>query len=147
MAIREIRRSALVTFSPEQMFDLVIDVERYPEFLPWVAAATLHERSERELRASMEMQRSGVRERFTTRNEFDRPAFMTMQLVDGPFRLLEGRWTFAPIGSAGTRIELEMRFEFANPVVGLLFGRSFEDSCGALVDAFIQRARQLHVQP
>ena len=63
MAIREIRRSALVTFSPEQMFDLVIDVERYPQFLPWVSGAQLHEKSERELLASMEMQRSGVRER------------------------------------------------------------------------------------
>ena len=55
MAIRELRRSALVTFSPEQMFDLVIDVERYPQFLPWVCGAELHEKSERDLLASMEM--------------------------------------------------------------------------------------------
>lgn len=143
MAIREIRRSALVTFSPEQMFDLVIDVERYPEFLPWVAGAEMHERNERDLRASMEMQRSGVRERFTTRNEFERPSYMTMDLVEGPFRMLHGRWTFTPIGTAGTRIELEMRFEFANPVIALLFGKAFEQSCGQLIDAFIQRARDL----
>jgi ribosome-associated toxin RatA of RatAB toxin-antitoxin module len=147
MAIREIRRSALVTFSPEQMFDLVIDVERYPQFLPWVVGAQLHERGERSLRASMEMQRSGVRERFTTRNEFERPTFMTMDLVEGPFRLLTGRWTFTPIGVAGTRIELEMRFEFANPVVAMLFGKSFEQSCGTLIDAFIARARQQHAEP
>jgi ribosome-associated toxin RatA of RatAB toxin-antitoxin module len=146
MAIREIKRSALVTFSPEQMFDLVIDVERYPQFLPWVAGAELHQRSDRDLLASMEMQRSGVRERFTTRNEFDRPAYMTMQLVEGPFRLLQGRWNFSPIGNAGTRIELEMRFEFANPVVSMLFGKAFEQSCGQLIDAFIARARELHVQ-
>jgi ribosome-associated toxin RatA of RatAB toxin-antitoxin module len=98
MAIREIKRSALVTFSPAQMFDLVIDVERYPQFLPWVAGAALHQRSEHDLLASMEMRRSGVTERFTTRNEFDRPSFMTMQLVEGPFRVLYGRWTFTPIG-------------------------------------------------
>ena len=147
MAIREIRRSALVTFSPAQMFDLVIDVERYPEFLPWVTGAELHAKSERDLLASMEMQRSGVRERFTTRNEFERPSFMTMRLVQGPFRLLDGRWTFTPIGDAGTRIELEMRFEFANPVVAMLFGKSFEQSCGELIDAFIARARRLHVVP
>ena len=145
MAIREIRRSALVTFSPEQMFDLVIDVERYPQFLPWVTGAELHQRSERDLLASMEMSRSGVRERFTTRNEFDRPAYMTMQLVEGPFRVLQGRWNFTPIGAVGTRIELEMRFEFANPVVAVLFGKSFEQSCGQLIDAFIARARQIHV--
>jgi len=144
MAIRDIRRSALVTFSPEQMFDLVIEVERYPEFLPWVAGAQLHERSANDLLATMEMQRGGVRERFTTRNSFDRPAYMDMRLVSGPFRTLDGRWTFTPIGDAGTRVDLEMRFEFANPVVSMLFGKSFENSCNALIDAFIARARHLH---
>ena len=144
MAIREIRRNALVTFSPEQMFDLVIDVERYPQFLPWVSGAQLHEKSERELLASMEMQRSGVRERFSTRNTFERPSFMTLQMVQGPFRVLEGRWSFAPIGTAGTRVELEMRFEFANPVISMLFGRAFEQSCHTLIDAFIARARETY---
>jgi ribosome-associated toxin RatA of RatAB toxin-antitoxin module len=144
MAIREIRRNALVTFSPEQMFDLVIDVERYPEFLPWVAAAELHEKSDRDLLASMEMQRGGMRERFTTRNEFERPGFMDMRLVRGPFRVLDGRWTFVPIADAGTRIELLMRFEFGNPFVSLLFGKAFEQSCSTLIDAFIARARALH---
>ena len=144
MAIREIQRSALVTFSPEQMFDLVIDVERYPQFLPWVSGAQLHERSDRELLASMEMHRSGVRERFSTRNRFERPSFMTLQMVEGPFRVLEGRWSFEPIGTAGTRVELEMRFEFANPVISMLFGKAFEQSCNTLIDAFIARARETY---
>ena len=147
MAIHEVRRSALVIFSPEQMFDLVIDVERYPEFLPWVGSAQLHEKSDRELQATLEMQRGGVRERFSTRNTFERPSFMTMRLVEGPFRLLEGRWTFTPIGTAGTRIGLEMRFEFASPMLSMLFGKSFEQSCNSLIDGFIARARQKHVGP
>lgn len=144
MAIREIHRSALVTFTPEQMFDLVIDVERYPEFLPWVSAAQLHERSDHDLVASMEMQRAGMHERFSTRNEFVRPDYMTLRLLQGPFRTLEGRWSFASIAAAGTRVGLEMRFEFANPVVALLFGKAFEQSCNALIDAFIARARAMH---
>jgi len=90
------------------------------------------------------MQRAGVRERFTTRNVMERPHWMTLQLVEGPFRLLEGRWAFTAIGAAGTRVELGMRFEFANPVVSLLFGKAFEQSCGQLIDAFIARARQVH---
>jgi ribosome-associated toxin RatA of RatAB toxin-antitoxin module len=69
---------------------------------------------------------------------------MSMQLVRGPFRLLDGRWTFAPIADAGTRIELVMHFEFGNPVVSLLFGKAFEQSCNTLIDAFIARARVLH---
>jgi ribosome-associated toxin RatA of RatAB toxin-antitoxin module len=145
MSIREVHRSALVGHSPEQMFDLVADVERYPQFLPWVAAATLHERGESHLVASMEMVRGGVRERFTTRNEFQRPQVMTLRLVEGPFRILEGRWDFTPIGEKGTRIGLAMRFEFANPVISLLFGRAFEASCNELIDAFIARARSLYV--
>jgi ribosome-associated toxin RatA of RatAB toxin-antitoxin module len=144
MAIREIHRSALVTFTPEQMFDLVIDVERYPEFLPWVSAARLHERSDHDLVASMEMRRAGVHERFSTRNEFVRPDYMTLRLLQGPFRTLEGRWSFTSIAAAGTRVSLEMRFEFGNPVVALLFGKAFEQSCNALIDAFIARARARH---
>ncbi len=92
----------------------------------------------------MEMQRAGVRERFTTRNTFDRPGYMTLKLEKGPFRMLEGRWTFTPIGTSGTRIELEMRFEFSSSVVELLFGRAFEQSCSHLIDAFIARAKQMH---
>jgi ribosome-associated toxin RatA of RatAB toxin-antitoxin module len=144
MAIRDVRRSALVTFTPEQMFDLVVDVERYPEFLPWVQAAKLHEKSASELLASLEMQRAGRRERFTTRNTFRRPEAMSLSLVEGPFRVLEGRWAFEPIGAAGTRVDLEMRFEFASAVVSLVFGRSFEQSCGTLIDAFVARARVLY---
>jgi ribosome-associated toxin RatA of RatAB toxin-antitoxin module len=144
MSIHQVERSALVSFSPGQMFDLVVDVERYPEFLPWVVGAAVHEKSPTDLLASMEMQRAGVRERFTTRNVMDRPHWMTLKLVSGPFRLLEGKWSFTPIADAGTRIGLVMRFEFANPVIALLFGKAFEQSCGELIDAFIARARQVH---
>jgi len=144
MSIHEIRRSALVTFSPEQMFDLVVDVERYPQFLPWVVGAEVHEKSGTGLLASMEMQRAGVKERFTTRNVMERPHWMTLALVHGPFRVLDGKWTFTPIADAGTRIDLAMRFEFANPVIALLFGKAFEQSCGQLIDAFVARAKQVH---
>ena len=145
--MKNVNKSVLIWYSPEEMYRLVTDVERYPEFLPWVAGAKLHEKSDRELQATLEMQRGGVRERFSTRNTFERPAYMTMRLVDGPFRLLEGGWKFSPIGTAGTRIELEMRFEFASAVVSMLFGKSFEESCNSLIDAFIARARQKHVGP
>jgi len=144
MAIREIKRTALVTFTPEQMFDLVVDVERYPQFLPWVVGAEVHEKTERDLLASMSMERAGVRERFTTRNVMERPRWMSLDLVDGPFKVLQGLWTFEPISSVGTRIELVMKFEFSNPVVSLLFAKAFEQSVGHLIDAFVARARSTH---
>jgi ribosome-associated toxin RatA of RatAB toxin-antitoxin module len=144
MPTREIKRTALVTFTPEQMFDLVVDVERYREFLPWVAGAEVHEKTERDLLASLTMERAGIRQTFSTRNVMRRPESMSLQLASGPFRQLDGLWTFTPIGTAGTRVVLDMKFEFANPVASMLFGRAFEQSVGELIDAFIVRARQVY---
>jgi ribosome-associated toxin RatA of RatAB toxin-antitoxin module len=141
MSSREIKRTALVTFTPEQMFDLVVDVERYHEFLPWVAGAQVHEKTEHDLQASLTMERAGIRQSFTTRNAMQRPDWMSLKLVNGPFRRLEGLWTFSAIGTAGTKVVLEMSFEFANPVASMLFGRAFEQSVGELIDAFVARAR------
>lgn len=144
MSIREIKRTALVMFTPPQMFDLVVDVERYCEFLPWVAGAQVHDKSEKNIVASLFMERAGIRQSFTTRNEMARPDWMSLQLVEGPFKRLEGMWTFTAIGTAGTRIVLEMKFEFANPLASMLFGRAFEQSVGELIDAFVARAKQVY---
>lgn len=144
MSIREIKRTALVTFTPEQMFDLVVDVERYCEFLPWVAGAEVHEKTERDLQASLIMERAGIRQSFTTRNVMQRPDWMSLELVNGPFKQLNGLWTFTAIGTAGTKVVLDMKFEFANPVASMLFGRAFEQSVGELIDAFVARAKKVH---
>jgi ribosome-associated toxin RatA of RatAB toxin-antitoxin module len=73
-----------------------------------------------------------------------RPDWMTLSLVEGPFRSLDGTWTFTPIGTAGTRIDLDMKFEFANPLAAMLFGKAFERSIGELIDAFVIRAREMY---
>lgn len=144
MSIHEVRRTALVTYTPQQMFDLVVDVERYCEFLPWVKGAHVHEKTERDLRASITMERAGVRQSFTTRNEMDRPNWMSLKLVEGPFRMLDGLWTFTAIGTAGTKVVLDMKFEFGNPIASVLFGKAFEHSIGQLIDAFVARAKQAY---
>ena len=141
MSIHEVKRTALVTYTPEQMFDLVVDVERYCEFLPWVKSAHVHEKTERDLKASLTMERAGVKQTFTTRNEMERPDWMSLTLVEGPFRTLDGLWTFTPIGDAGTRIVLDMKFEFSNTIASMLFGKAFEHSIGQLIDAFVARAK------
>ena len=86
-----------------------------------------------------------MRELVTTRNTLTPPREITLALVAGPFKTLDGRWTFQPIGAdRGTRIELTIRFEFANPMLNLLLARSFEKSCNELVDAFVARARAVY---
>jgi ribosome-associated toxin RatA of RatAB toxin-antitoxin module len=139
--MRTVERSALVPYSPQQMFALVQDIERYPEFVPWVAGATVLSRSAAEVVGRLEMQRAGFRETFTTRNVLHPPQRMELKLVQGPFKSLDGQWTFEPIADRGTRIQLRMRFEFANPVAALLLSSTFEKSCNQLVDAFVARAR------
>jgi ribosome-associated toxin RatA of RatAB toxin-antitoxin module len=141
MSIHEVKRTALVTYNSEQMFDLVVDVERYCEFLPWVKGAHVHEKTARDLRATITMERAGVKQSFTTHNEMDRPDWMSLKLVEGPFKTLDGLWTFTPIGTAGTKVVLDMKFEFGNPIASLLFGKAFEQSVGDLIDAFVARAK------
>jgi len=146
--MREISRSALVPYSDAQMFALVADIEAYPQFLPWCSDAAIIERDAQSVTASLELVKAGVHERFTTRNLLSPPQRMHMQLVSGPFKTLDGIWVFTPIQDRGedkgARIDLTMRFEFANPVLGLLLSRSFEASCNSLVDAFTQRARAVY---
>jgi ribosome-associated toxin RatA of RatAB toxin-antitoxin module len=142
--MREVNRSALTPHSPAQMFALVEDIERYPEFLPWVSRAELLERRDNEVIGRLEMHRAGVTEKFTTRNVLDPPREITLQLVSGPFRTLEGRWTFENIADRGTRVSLFVRFEFSNSVLALLLTRSFEKNCTDLLNAFVARARKVY---
>jgi ribosome-associated toxin RatA of RatAB toxin-antitoxin module len=143
--MREVQRSALVSYTAEQMFALVEDIERYPQFLPWVATAQLLERTPQAVVGRLEMHRAGMRELVTTRNVLTPPREITLALVAGPFKTLEGRWTFEPIGEdRGTRVSLSIRFEFANSMLNLLLSRSFEKSCNELVDAFVARARAVY---
>ena len=143
--MREVKRSALVPYTAEQMFALVEDIERYPQFLPWVATAQLLERTPQAVVGRLEMHRAGMREIVTTRNVLTPPREITLALVAGPFKTLERRWSFEPIGEdRGTRVSLSIRFEFANSMLNLLLSRSFEKSCNELVDAFVARARAVY---
>jgi ribosome-associated toxin RatA of RatAB toxin-antitoxin module len=143
--MREVKRSALVPYSAEQMFALVEDIERYPQFLPWVTAAQVLERTAAEVVGRLEMHRGGMREIVTTRNMLTPHREITLALVSGPFKTLAGHWSFEPIGAnRGTRVSLSIRFEFANAMLNLLLSRSFEKSCNELVDAFVARARAVY---
>ncbi len=124
------------------MYALINDIERYPEFVPWCAAARVESRKDGEVVATLNIKRGPLRAEFTTRNLLEPDRRILMQFVSGPFRVLEGLWTLSPLGELGCRVELEMRFEFANRVAGTLFESLFEDTAASLVDAFVKRARE-----
>jgi len=124
------------------MYALINDIERYPEFVPWCTAARIESRKEAEMVATLSIKRGPLRAEITTRNLLEPDRRVLMQFVSGPFRVLEGLWTLTPLGELGCRVELEMRFEFANRVAGTLFEPLFEDTAASLVDAFVKRARE-----
>lgn len=147
--MRELTRSALVPYSTAQMFALVDDIARYPEFLPWISAAAELERSQTERVGRLTIARAGISEQITTRNIVAPPSTLTMQLVEGPLKSMIGTWSFEAIADAGgiaqgTRVKLHVRLEFKNRFTELLLSRVIETSCDALVDAFARRARQLY---
>ncbi|RMF96795.1 MAG: type II toxin-antitoxin system RatA family toxin [Gammaproteobacteria bacterium] len=142
--MREITRSAIVPATPAQMFELVADVERYPEFLPFCTAAELLARDPQSLTGRITVSQGPLQASFTTRNELEPPRRMTLALVDGPFSELQGEWEFEPLGENGCRAQLQLRFGFANRAQDLLLGKVFEQTCNRLVDAFVRRAAEIH---
>jgi len=142
--MRRVQRTALVPYTDEQMFDLVSDVESYPEFLPWCEGSELRSRTENELVGGMSVGIKGVTATFVTRNILQRPKVMNMVLEEGPFRVLEGIWQFHALGEDGCRIDLSIDFEFESKVQDMLLGGSFELICNKLIDAFTERARSVY---
>ena len=142
--MREVRRTALVPYSAKEMFELVDDVEAYPEFLPWCNDAAVQSRDEGTVLATLELHKGGVSKHFTTRNTLKPFEAIDMALVDGPFRHLDGGWRFRDIADDGCEVSLELEFEFDSRVVDLMFGRFFEDILSALVDAFTRRAAAVY---
>ena len=139
-----IQRSAIVPYTAEQMYALVVDVERYPEFLPWCSGAAVLERDAAGVKASLSLSRGPAHGSFTTRNEFTPSEQVAMHLVDGPFESLEGLGRFQRIGDAGCRVSLDVRFRMKHALAALLLGRAFEKSCDQLVDSFCRRAAQVY---
>jgi ribosome-associated toxin RatA of RatAB toxin-antitoxin module len=142
--MRSVSRLARVPFSAEAMFNLVCDVESYPEFLPWCTATELQSRSESEVLATLAIGYRSLNIEFTTRNMFCASEWMTMHLVEGPFSSLEGRWTFNSLGDDGCEVALRMDFDFSSSVKDMLFGMAFETICNELIDAFVKRAHDLY---
>ena len=144
--MRTVKKSALVPYPAADMYALVNDVERYPEFLPWCKTGTVLERTPELVRASLELKRGSFHKSFTTRNALVPGQSMTMTLEAGPFKHLEGRWQFTDIGTEGSKVSLDMEFQFKNGLLDVLAGPVFHDICDSLVDAFIRRAADLHAR-
>jgi ribosome-associated toxin RatA of RatAB toxin-antitoxin module len=126
------------------MFELVDAVERYPEFLPWCAASELIDRNDAELRAALHVNFRGIKQKFSTRNARSAPHAMGIQLVEGPFKALEGSWKFIPLSDAGCKVEFRLSWEFSSRLLASLAGPVFNHIALIMVDAFVKRAESLY---
>lgn len=141
-----IKRNALVPFTTHQMFELVNSIEEYPRFLPWCRSSEVISRTEKEVEAKLEIAWSGMHKSFTTRNTLYPNERMEMRLVEGPFRHLEGIWTFTALGDHGCKVHLDLEFEFAGGMMDVVFQPIFNHIANSLVDAFCKRAAELYAK-
>jgi len=147
--MREYHRSATVPYAPESMFDLIADVDAYSDFVPgcndsFAVPATPAPGGAQEVLATLGIALARQAWHFTTRNRLEAPHRIHMSLVKGPFSALEGEWRIEPLAGGGSRLELDMRFEFASRLKDMLLGPVFELTCGQLVHAFLKRADKLY---
>lgn len=132
-------------YSAAQMFDLVADVARYPEFLPWCTGARIRERRENDIVADLMIGFKMVRERFTSRVHTDRPAMrIDVEYIDGPFKFLKNHWQFTDIEGGRCRVDFYLEFEFRSVMLQKLIGVLFHEAVRRMVSAFENRAKQLY---
>ncbi|MPS26198.1 type II toxin-antitoxin system RatA family toxin [Pigmentiphaga sp.] len=138
--MHKVQRSVLVPYSAAQMFDLVAKVEDYPKFMPWCGGTEVLERDENGMRASVVIQFAGLRQRFTTRNTHHYPNRIQLDLVDGPFSMLEGVWEFQPLADDACKVVFTMQYQFSSRALEALVGPVFNRIATSFIDAFTQRA-------
>ena len=139
-----IRESRTVPYSAEQMFDLVADVARYKEFLPWVIATRVRSNSETEMVADMVVGFKSLRESFTSKVSKRRPEMIDVIYVDGPLRDLDNEWHFTDLPEGGCRVDFSVEFAFKNRVFEALAGQYFDRAFRKMVAAFETRAEELY---
>ncbi|MBS7788355.1 type II toxin-antitoxin system RatA family toxin [Roseococcus sp. SDR] len=129
--------------SPDQIFQIVADVHRYPEFLPWCAAARVLSRDETQLVADLTIGFKMFRETFRSEVTLDRPGLVQVKYLDGPFRYLNNTWRLSPVPQ-GTEVDFFVDFEFRSRVLQAVIGTVFNEAVRVMVRAFERRAMAMH---
>ena len=144
--MQTVTASALVAYSSQQMFDLVNDVESYPQFMPGCTAATVLRRGDDWVEAELVLNKSGFNQSFSTRNQLTEPESIHMQLIKGPFSRLEGFWRFKSLSASACKVEFELHFELQNRFLQMAAGKMFAGISQQQVDAICRRADIIYSQ-
>jgi ribosome-associated toxin RatA of RatAB toxin-antitoxin module len=150
--MKHVRKSVLLWYSSQEMYDLVTGVQAYPTFLPWCRSAEVLQQHDDGITARLGLTYMGVQQTFTTRNVQVPGELVTLTLVDGPFSTLDGTWHFRSLGAAkgakntpnACKIEFEMRYAFASPALEAVVSPVFDKVANTFVDSFVKRAEEVY---
>jgi len=138
--------SRVIPYSDAQLFDLVADIERYPQFLPWCVGARVTTRSPTDLISQLTIGCGPFRESFTSRVKLERPGKVTVRYENGPFRYLNNHWVFTP-DPRGCKVDVFVDFEFRSRILQAAIGVVFHEAVRRMVNAFLTRARVVYGPP
>jgi len=142
----QVRKTVIINHSAAQMYLLVDDVQRYPEFLPWCGGVDLIRQDEHLTEATLHIAYHGLHQNFTTENSKTFPSHMHIQLKDGPFRHLEGTWQFTALNDEACKIEFSLSYEFANHFLEKIIAPVFNHIANTFVDGFVTRADEIYIK-
>ncbi len=140
----EISKTAVVPYTPSEMYALVNDIESYPVFLPWCTAAKISNKKDESLIATLSLAMGKIKQSFTTENTMREGSRIDMRLVEGPFKHLTGYWKFNPEDEQSCHIQLHMNYEFKNKIIKYTLGKMFYTVMNTMVESFVQRAQQVY---
>jgi ribosome-associated toxin RatA of RatAB toxin-antitoxin module len=142
--VPQIRKSVLLPYSAERMFELVAKVADYPKFMPWCGGAREARTDDGRVRATVDIDYHGVKSSFTTLNKNEPHTAIIMQFADGPFSALDGLWRFTTLEAEACKVEFSLNYEFAGGLLGKLIAPVFDFIANSFIDAFAKRAEALY---
>ena len=142
--MHRISKSAIVPYTPQQMFELVNNIDDYSQFLNWCDSSSILNQSEDQITASVEINKGGIKQAFSTLNTLTPYESISMELIDGPFDELTGEWRFEPLGENAAKIHLDLQFKFKSMLIDMALSPIFKNIANSQLDSFVARAKYIY---
>jgi ribosome-associated toxin RatA of RatAB toxin-antitoxin module len=142
--MHRISKSAIVPYTPQQMFELVNNIDDYSQFLNWCDSSAILNQSDNQITASVEINKGGIKQTFSTLNTLTPYKSIAMELVDGPFDVLSGEWRFEALGDNATKIHLDLQFKFKSMLIDMALSPVFKNIANSQLDSFVERAKYIY---
>lgn len=142
----KVEKSAVVPYSAEAMYNLINDIEAYPQFLPWCSKTEILSKTEDEIQGRLHIAKGGFQKSFATKNRLVKNKEMTLELLEGPFKKMHGLWQFEQQAEDLTRVTFKMEFEFSSTIIAMTVGVFFTQIANTMLDAFCKRADEIYAK-